>query len=502
MKYTYIVLTFLLCQGQLFAQEKYGDTWFLGSWNYYQTLTWVTKDSIINKVVTEKNQITYNDPYAAICDKNGKLKFYSSGCAIAGSNQKIISNGTQINPGSIHDSYCNKLSTAIYPAYNNGIFLPKPGDSTTYYLFHTGKETFDVGNGATLFPFGDFYFSIIDDSGKTPKVTKKNMRIAKDTLSQMGPLACKHANGKDWWVVVPTIIKHGFYRALLTKDSVAFTGFQLLGVTWGRTTDDYLGQGVFSPDGSKYVRSDPFNGTYIYNFDRCTGLMSQLAFIDTLALSPCQGVAISQNSRYLYLSNVNTLHQFDLEAADINESKVKIGEYDGGLTATGNENSFYKLSIAPDDKIYMAATNSTSRLHVIHKPNEKGLACDFKQHDFLLLTAMYLGMPNYPNFRLGKKEGVICPPLVGNRDLSQANFELSVYPNPTNGQLHINTSIFFSTLYIKDITGREIKKIATSPYTSGYQINTYDMENGIYFISGISENGAKVAVQRFVVQHY
>ncbi len=502
MKYTYIVLAFLLCQVELYAQEKYGDTWFLGSWNYYQMLTWVTKDSTVSKVLDKgTSQITYNDPYAAICDKNGKLKFYSSGCAIAGSNHKIISNGTQINPGSIHDSYCNKSSTAIYPAYNNGIFLPKPDDSTTYYLFHTGKDSFIINNGITGFPFIDFYYSIVDDSGKTPKVTKKNIRIAKDTLSEMGPLACKHANGKDWWVLVPTIGKHGFYRALLTKDSMSFSGFQLLGPTWDRTTDDYTGQGVFSPDGSKYVRSDPFNGTYIYNFDRCTGLMSQLAFIDTLSLSPCQGVAISPNSRYLYLSNVYTLHQFDLEAANINASKVEIGTYDGGLTATGNENAFYKLSIAPDDKIYMASVNSTNRLHVIHKPDEKGLACTFKQNDFLLPTSMYLGMPNYPNFRLGKKEGVICPPLVGNRDISQENFEISVYPNPANGQLNINISLFFSTLYIKDITGSEIKKIVTSPYHSEYQIDTYDMENGIYFIHGISENGAKIVVQRFVVQH-
>ena len=208
---------------KLQAQERSGDTWALGYFGELNLLKWETKDSISAKYIEKKDtETSFELANASICDKRGNLKFYSSGCSIIGNNYKIIANGTQINPGGVHDSYCGEKSASSYPAYNNGVFLPRPEDSTKYYFFHTSRDTNDLAQ--VLYPFFKFYFTIIDDSGSKPKVIKKNILIAKDSLSEIGPLACKHANGRDWWVLVPTIGEHSFYRALLTKDSVTLMG--------------------------------------------------------------------------------------------------------------------------------------------------------------------------------------------------------------------------------------------------------------------------------------
>lgn len=464
------------------AQEKSGDTWLLGLIGDINILKWESKDSITTKYINDKETYAaFDDPNASICDQHGNLKFYSSGCSIIGNNYKIIPNGIQINPNSIHDEYCGKQSYGIYPAYNNGVFLPKPEDSTKYYLFHTSRDTNDLEQ--VLFPFYKFYFTIIDDTNSKAKVIKKNILLVKDTLSEMGPLACRHANGRDWWVLVPTIGEHSFYRALLTKDSVTFIGHQILAAKFGKTQADYQGQAVFSPDGSKYIRSDPFNGTYIYDFDRCTGLMSNPIFIDNLIKTSCAGVAVSQNSRYLYISNRVVLHQFDLWASSIITSKIKIGVYDGHITPLGTANSFYKMALAPDGKIYMGATNTTESLHVIHNPDAKGDSCNFKQHDYFLPSYFYVGLPNYPNFRLGAK-AVICPTVSATEEIKTLVFAAKLFPNPAKEKVVLTWETYLeqnATWELYNQYGQLVFKNSIELSTQEAQIDISSVENGIYF---------------------
>ncbi|KGE85609.1 hypothetical protein IX84_26310 [Phaeodactylibacter xiamenensis] len=41
------------------------------------------------------------------------------------------------------------------------------------------------------------------------------------------------------------------------------------------------------------------------------------------------GAAISENSRFLYISSYRYIYQYDLEAEDTEGSKVLVAEYDG-----------------------------------------------------------------------------------------------------------------------------------------------------------------------------
>ncbi|MEQ1746584.1 MAG: hypothetical protein ABMA02_14225, partial [Saprospiraceae bacterium] len=50
----------------------------------------------------------------SMCDSAGNLLFYSNGCGIYGSNDSLLQNGDNINPGELHDKFCNDPYLAVY----------------------------------------------------------------------------------------------------------------------------------------------------------------------------------------------------------------------------------------------------------------------------------------------------------------------------------------------------------------------------------------------------
>jgi Secretion system C-terminal sorting domain len=478
------------------AQNLYDNTWAIGIGKSVTTIDW-KKDG----VPTSKNSDGY---YMRLSisnanDAHGNFLFYTQGCAIIGKDYKALTNGKQINPGEQHNNTCGPNSTSGYVTRNAGVFLPRPNDTSLYYLFHIANSD-NYAKGIS-FPPNKLYYTVIDASkGQNGVVTKKNILLVDDTLSFQGPYACRHANGIDWWIVVPEFDTHGYYSALLTKDSVKYVKHKVFSSYYGRELGDRAGQAVFTPDGTKYIRSDPFNGTYIYNFDRCSGELFNPVFIDTLGKYACAGVAISPNSRYLYLSNRNVLHQFDLQATDIAASKIKVADYDGTVSWIGTNYAFYKMALAPNGKIYMATTSTTDSLHVIHKPNEKGIACDFRQHSFGLPDYSYVTMPNFPNFRLGAST-TPCAPLTENEDIKTPLSTFSISPNPTDAAMEIKVQQNLKSMTVSSAAGKIIQTMSMYKDQFEYLFNTSDLPNGIYFITGITTDGRQAAAQRFVVLH-
>jgi hypothetical protein len=135
------------------------------------------------------------------------------------------------------------------------------------------------------------------------------MLILTDTLSQGYLSANQHNNGRDWWIIVSERASNRYNKFLLTPTGVLGPFYQEIGTPWLEIV--FQGQSCFSPDGTKYVKYHFKSGLYIYNFDRCTGEMSNPLY--ALYASPydtidcncnASGVAISPNSRFLYVSNL------------------------------------------------------------------------------------------------------------------------------------------------------------------------------------------------------
>ncbi len=241
------------------------------------------------------------------------------------------------------------------------------------------------------------------------KVVAINQPFLQDTLCYGKLTACKHANGRDWWILIPKWNSAVFFTFLLTPDDLKSHGTQKI----GPTPISNAGQAVFSPDGTKYVKYNAVGGAIggwldIHDFDRCNGALSncQSKHIDTVG---APGVAISLNSRYLYVSNGLWLHQYDLSAADIMASETLLGTYDGYKSPSNT--FFFLLQLAPDGKLYMNSAATVNTLHVIHRPDLPGADCRFEQHGVQLPTLNNWSMPNFPNYRLGPLDGSPCDTL-------------------------------------------------------------------------------------------
>ncbi|MDP1818004.1 MAG: hypothetical protein Q8K92_26365, partial [Leadbetterella sp.] len=69
------------------------------------------------------------------------------------------------------------------------------------------------------------------------------------------------------------------------------------------------------------------------------------------------------------------------------------------------------MQLAPDNKIYMCATNGIKYLHVIHHPDEYGINCLFQQRGIVLPTYNASSVSYSPYFRLGPLDNSLCDTL-------------------------------------------------------------------------------------------
>jgi hypothetical protein len=200
---------------------------------------------------------------ASICDTAGNLIAYSNGCEIGGADDQIIENGEEINPGYLHQLRCVQYDDGYGSGIQSAVFLPTPQDDSMYYLFHKQIRTF---SNNTLSGFTEkLLYSIVNQrfNNGLGKVTAKNVEIIKDTLSYGELITIKHSNGKDWWIITPRRNNNAFYILKFTKDGIVDTFTQKIGIKASIPGEGY-GQVVFSPDGTKLYRTNPFNPIMVY----------------------------------------------------------------------------------------------------------------------------------------------------------------------------------------------------------------------------------------------
>ncbi|MBL7805770.1 MAG: PKD domain-containing protein, partial [Saprospiraceae bacterium] len=239
------------------------------------------------------------------------------------------------------------------------------------------------------------------------KVIEKNKLI----MTGCFQTACanRHANGRDWWLLIGDNKVDTFYRFLVTPDS-------LLG-PWVQAIENpsidsfyFCGWANFSPDGSKFVINGCRSGVSVYDFDRCTGLLSNLRFAPRLEWEYTWGAAFSPNSRFLYVDTEDSRHldQFDLLAPDLSASQTTVAVWDGYLTPWQGGTVFGPSCLGPDGKIYIGTHGYA---HIIEHPNLPGTSCNVIQRSIESPAAGQLFTPNYPNYRLGPLDDSSCDTL-------------------------------------------------------------------------------------------
>ena len=197
-------------------------------------------------------------------------------------------------------------------------------------------------------------------------------------------------------------------------------------------------------------------------------------------------MAISPNSRFLYATAYSKVYQYDLEAADIAQSRVLIAEHQfpPGLQF---QTRFYQARLAPDGKIYISGTNTHNHLHVIHHPNCKGLDAELEQYAIKIPSLNDSTMPNLPHFRNWEVSDT-CEIMVSNQNRpNKDSSNLRIYPNPSNGIINIELSQHVPAIIsLSDAYGKAVYKVKV--VSSNYTLDISDLANGIYFVTVYSKS--------------
>lgn len=434
---------------------------------------------------------------ASICDGEGHLLFYTNGIYIANRNNQQMFNGGGLSPAGLNSEW-NDVGLLVP---QGALALPVPDSDSLYILIHCAYDIVNFPNTEVVVIA--LYYSLIDmaKNNGLGAVVEKNVIISQDTFGLGRITATRHGNGRDWWILVNEKNSNRYHRWLLAPEGLVDEGVQAT----GEPVMNGLGQAVFSPDGTRYASInlvDILSGNMIdlYDFDRCTGLLSNQVQVFSPDTAYSGGIAFSPNSRFLYASMYLNVYQFDLDAPDLAASRDTVATYDG--FGDPIYTTFYLAQLAPDGKIYINSPNGTKWLHVIHNPDLKGDSCNFEQHGLGLPTYNSFSLPNFPNFRLGKWEGSICDTIVASGTGEMHLFAaVSVYPNPASDRIGMSSGFPHSGLALHfelfDVTGKPVNEKSV-PAGTDMDLDVSGMPPGMYFYTVMAQ-GKLVRTGKLVI---
>lgn len=393
--------------------------------------------------------------------------------------------------------------------YNEMGIIPDPYNIQKYYLFHMELGIQDSG----------LYYSIIDlnyNGGLGKVISKNNLLLSGNMADCLN--AIKHGNGRDWWVItrknesqIGGSPNNDFYTYLVDTGGITPQPIQSIG-TLNPTN---LAKITFNPVGDKFVFTNLNDLIEMYDFDRCTGIISNPVTIEPNA-SPGNyhylwSAEFSGSGRYLYVStsiDTSFIYQYDTYASNITSTKIPISSFTqiynaGGALKRGPDGKIYYASAWNDGVNYNFPYPDTEynvvnmNLGVINQPDSPGVACDFQPFSFYLGGKRnYWGLPNNPDYDLPQLHGSSCDTLhVKIDEVSKEKDDLQVYPNPTNGTITIQSEKYQNgEIRITDAIGKSIRSVQL---TNG-RIVIENLNPGIYTL-GLFENDILQTIKKIIV---
>jgi hypothetical protein len=455
---------------------------------------------------------------ASICDTAGNLLFFTNGCVLQDSNLIYIEGADTINLGYDWERSCKSApsiditqgkwhvnGTWIVPVGNNK-FKVLSVNQTDQYLNTSGMRYVNIRHTTETPKFlqgEDFERQFISGSLSTSKFA-----------------LVRHGNGRDWWIVNEHRNTRSYFTTFFDSTNFQYPTNQTIVPELASVSPVILtpsGQACFSPNGKKYVVFDAFNSCKVFDFDRCSGKLSNfqqfIPFANGDSLESIAGCAISPNSRYLYLLMKNEIGQYDLESSVIASTGIKVAQYDGYLVPNpppsvpfGPPHNFYQAQLGPDGKIYIFSTAGRETFTVIEHPDEPGINCHVNQHKFEFgHWGPVAQPPRFPNFRLGPVVGSPCDTItsaINEPEVMQARMQLR--PNPATSYTVADLSVpdysaeMQLTLTVSDLSGSEVGTYAVPPYAALQRIETGGLPNGVYFVA-LKSRGWVVRTEKLVV---
>jgi len=409
---------YILCSFPCFAQ-KYDYQWIHGVYyNGNDESNFIIDFTVFPPIVRSVGS-KFLGEYTTVSQStfNGNFLFYSNGCQAVDRNHILIDNGDSLL-GVNHYCFLPGGDARI----PHGAFVLPDKELGHFLQFgHSVRYPTQSPNNCS---YDRFLFHILDMDANQGlgKVTQKNQLLMEGCFQVAS--ANRHANGRDWWLLVGDNRDQRFYRWLLTPSGIQGPWTQEI---TNPTLDGYwfCGWTEFSPDGTKYVVNACRTGVALYDFDRCTGLLSGPVFLSRTTSNSNwwnYGTAFSPSGRFLYATDGGSkrLWQYDLTATDIDGSKEIVALYDNFVDTTGRPTSFTYFQNGPDGKLYIWAGDSYY-MHIMHYPDRKGTDCQVQQRAIQLPKFAFAANIYYPRYRLGPLDNSPCDTL-GLNNLPHAEY--------------------------------------------------------------------------------
>ena len=353
-----------------------------------------------------KSEAQMNDANASICDPNGKsIRLFSNGCQIFGPDFKIL----------------DKINTNNYWCRDWGLQAPQyvlqlPFMLNKDHIYYSIYLDLDAPIRDSFIQANKLLVTKTEWNNGNVSNVYVDQLIYMDKFGHGNLTATRHANGRDWWIVLPK--RYGKRMMVFLADPSGVRlhhQHEFETITWSG-----IGIAKFSPCGNYYAighspgeKWQTFSSIDLYDFDRCSGDLSQKRQMiipnkDTVM----SGLEFSPNSEYIYFGNV--LEQYRIRTDDIPDytTAVKYADFTQGDPNDPFTCTFYQMTLGPDHRIYQASIASGHCLSVIEEPDEDNLSqIGWKENGIHLPVRNFRSLPNLPHFRLGPIDGSVCDSL-------------------------------------------------------------------------------------------
>ncbi len=427
----------------------------------------------------EDRPMNLSNALALLTDASDSVVVYTNGIYVAGGNGLPMINGTGLNPS----WFTTSNEDWGLPAYGMDVLLPMPGSDSLVALFHVTVDTTDA---SSIFIANKLYMSLIDLSqdGGNGAVITKNQILLTGEFCLTGIAAVRHANGRDWWVFFHENDSNVFIQFILTPYGLDGPYFQSAGAVrhgYGPVT-------MISRDGSRLLIMDAGADLDVFDLDRCTGILSNQRHVDINDGMLNGQAEFSPSGRFVYVTSVVRVLQYDLDAPDLATSEVEVAVWDSTYdTYTYLWTVFTNLCLAPDGKIYISTGNTTHFMHIIDQPDSLGLACNVIQHGHNRGTFTDNSIPSRPNYYLGPIDGTVCDSLGINVGLTPGptigELEgMQVYPNPGTGAFTLSypAQPTVGELEVRDLSGRIVLRERIPQWSSLHEVDLRSRAAGMY----------------------
>ncbi len=414
---------------------------------------------------------------SSISDENGNL--------LLASNQDYLFDST----GNILVDFYSNDTLQDFRSYRQSSYFLKLNDQSKVYYYLNDKTTgIEPPNNQPYLTnrTNCTYLTKIQIDNEGYQVLNIDTIVRNDTIVGGCMATCRHANGRDWWIFKSTFDQSKYLRGLLSPQGIEF---ELISIS---SLEIFQPGGFnhFSSDGNKFFHYIPseYRKMQIYDFDRCTGELSnfrELDFSNYIPYPPADFTpfVLSPDASKIYMGRSNPGIEFSYQ-------NIQVDVESGQMTVVGD--SVFVPCLSPNLKWVVSGYQevpftSINKLNVFTQPNELGSNSGRIKDLYSLFIDGFRTEPiEYANHLLGPIDGSSCDTLGLNDETSIKKLEqlsFNLFPNPGNEIIHFTTDLPLPLkLTIRDNQGRIVINETKNQKSFSVQNGISELNTGIYFI--------------------